>query len=74
MSHGDSINKLPNKAKLIASTEDVLYAAYRIEDEQTYAFQYHPEVFHSDMGGIIDRKSTRLNSSHIQTYRMPSSA
>ena len=23
---------------------------------------------------IIDRKSTRLNSSHIQKYRMPSSA
>ena len=53
MSHGDSINKLPKGAKLIASTEDVLYAAYRIEDEQTYAFQYHPEVFHSDMGGIM---------------------
>ena len=25
-------------------------------------------------GGIVDRKSTRLNSSHIQKSRMPSSA
>ena len=51
MSHGDSINKLPNNAKLIASTADVRYAAYSIEGEETYAFQYHPEVFHSEQGG-----------------------
>lgn len=51
MSHGDSINKLPEGAKLIASTADVRYAAYKIEGEETYAFQYHPEVFHSEQGG-----------------------
>ena len=51
MSHGDSINKLPEGAKLIASTSDVKNAAYRIEGEETYAFQYHPEVFHSEKGG-----------------------
>ena len=28
----------------------------------------------TDWGGLIDRKSTRLNSSHIQKSRMPSSA
>lgn len=55
MSHGDSINKLPQGAKLIASTNDVKYAAYRIEGEQTYAFQYHPEVFHSECGGDMLR-------------------
>ena len=27
-----------------------------------------------DLEGLIDRKSTRLNSSHIQKSRMPSSA
>ncbi len=51
MSHGDSITKLPTGAKLIASTHDVKNAAYCIEGEQTYAFQYHPEVFHSEQGG-----------------------
>lgn len=51
MSHGDSINKLPSGAKLIASTDDVKYAAYHIDGEPTYAFQYHPEVFHSEKGG-----------------------
>ncbi|MEG1899243.1 MAG: glutamine-hydrolyzing GMP synthase [Bacteroidales bacterium] len=51
MSHGDSINKLPKGAKLIASTNDVKFAAYHIEGEETYALQYHPEVFHSEKGG-----------------------
>ena len=49
----NSTTKLLQQGKLI--NKDLLkpYAAYRIEDEQTYAFQYHPEVFHSDMGGIM---------------------
>ena len=51
MSHGDSITKLPCNARLIASTKDVRNAAYRFDGEETYAFQYHPEVFHSEMGG-----------------------
>lgn len=55
MSHGDSIIRLPQNAVLTASTEDVKYAAYRIEGEQTYAFQFHPEVFHSEKGGEMLR-------------------
>ena len=31
-------------------------------------------VFHFDKAELRDRKSTRLNSSHIQKSRMPSSA
>lgn len=50
MSHGDTIAKLPENGKLIASTEDVENAAYCIEGEQTYCVQYHPEVFHSTEG------------------------
>lgn len=55
MSHGDSIDRLPEGARLIASTEDVQYAAYKIEGEPTYALQYHPEVFHSERGGDMLR-------------------
>ncbi|MGN0032254.1 MAG: glutamine-hydrolyzing GMP synthase [Candidatus Limimorpha sp.] len=50
MSHGDTIAKLPANARVIASTGDVEYAAYRIEGEDTYAVQFHPEVFHSKEG------------------------
>ncbi len=50
MSHGDTIAKLPENFKIIASTADVDVAAYKIEDEDTYAIQFHPEVYHSTDG------------------------
>jgi len=50
MSHGDTITKLPAGAIPVASTQDVKYAAYRIEGEETYAVQFHPEVFHTEQG------------------------
>jgi GMP synthase (glutamine-hydrolysing) len=50
MSHSDSIKKLPSNGIKIASTKDVENAAYRIEGEQTYAIQFHPEVYHSTDG------------------------
>lgn len=55
MSHGDTITKLPEGAHIIASTADVANAAYSIDGEQTYAFQFHPEVFHSECGGEMLR-------------------
>jgi GMP synthase (glutamine-hydrolysing) len=50
MSHGDTIIKLPKNYKVVASTEDVNFAAYKIDDEQTYAIQFHPEVYHTTEG------------------------
>ena len=53
MSHGDSISALPEGAEVIASTSDVVNAAYQIAGEQTYAVQFHPEVFHTTEGSQI---------------------
>jgi len=50
MSHGDTIVSLPEGYRTIASTGDVANAAYRIEGEQTWAIQFHPEVYHSTDG------------------------
>jgi len=50
MSHSDTIVEMPEEYKLIASTHDVKNAAYKIDGEQTYAIQFHPEVFHSTDG------------------------
>ena len=50
MSHGDTIVKLPQNYKVVASTEDVNFAAYKIDDEPTYAIQFHPEVYHTTEG------------------------
>ncbi|HLV63528.1 glutamine-hydrolyzing GMP synthase [Galbibacter sp.] len=50
MSHSDSIKKLPENGIKLASTEDVQFAAYKIEGEKTYAIQFHPEVYHTTDG------------------------
>ncbi|MDG1888892.1 MAG: glutamine-hydrolyzing GMP synthase [Flavobacteriaceae bacterium] len=50
MSHGDTITALPDEAKLVASTDSVINAAYSIESLNLYALQFHPEVFHSENG------------------------
>lgn len=50
MSHSDTIKELPTGGVRLASTKDVENAAYRIEGEDTYAIQFHPEVYHSTDG------------------------
>ena len=53
MSHGDTITKIPDNFKIIASTKEVEIAAYQIENEKTWGVQFHPEVFHSEDGTKI---------------------
>ena len=55
MSHGDTIERLPEGYRCICSTESVKYAGYQIEGEQTYAIQFHPEVHHSVDGLVLLR-------------------
>ncbi len=50
MSHSDTIDQLPEKGVLLASTDDVENAAFRIEGETTYGIQFHPEVYHTQDG------------------------
>jgi len=53
MSHGDSILSTPVEFRNVASTADVLNAAFRIEGENTWGVQFHPEVYHSEDGMVI---------------------
>ncbi len=50
MSHSDTIIEMPDHYKNIASTEDVSNAAFKIDDEDTFAIQFHPEVYHTTDG------------------------
>ncbi|MGB0178289.1 MAG: glutamine-hydrolyzing GMP synthase, partial [Owenweeksia sp.] len=50
MSHGDTIREIPDNYTIEASTRDVKVAAYRIQGEETYGIQFHPEVYHSKDG------------------------
>ena len=55
MSHGDTISELPDNFGIIASTSSVNVAAYKVDDENTYGIQFHPEVTHSEEGKTLLR-------------------
>lgn len=55
MSHGDTISAVPEHFNVIASTESVQVAAYKIESENTYGIQFHPEVTHTLEGKTLLR-------------------
>ena len=76
MSHGDTIAALPAGAEVIASTADVENAAYCFKGEDTYAVQFHPEVFHTTEGakmlgnfalGICGCKGDWTSAAFIET-------
>jgi len=50
MSHGDTIASIPATYTITASTSDVTVGGFRIEGEQTYGIQFHPEVYHTFEG------------------------
>ena len=50
MSHGDTITRLPDKFELLASTNEVQIAAYKINNKDIFGLQFHPEVYHSKDG------------------------
>jgi GMP synthase (glutamine-hydrolysing) len=53
MSHGDTITSLPELCEIIASTKDVQVAGYQYSNENTFAIQFHPEVYHSTDGKTL---------------------
>jgi GMP synthase (glutamine-hydrolysing) len=53
MSHGDTIEKIPDGYTLTGSTADVRVAAFRIEGEKSWGIQFHPEVYHTTEGKKI---------------------
>jgi GMP synthase (glutamine-hydrolyzing), C-terminal domain or B subunit/GMP synthase (glutamine-hydrolyzing), N-terminal domain or A subunit len=71
MSHGDSITKLPEDFEIVASTEDVTVGAYKIKGEETWAVQFHPEVYHTTDGTRL--LSNFLNICHSKRGWSPAS-
>ena len=55
MSHADTISALPTGFDIIASTSSVEMAAYKVQNEDTYGIQFHPEVTHSEQGKTLLR-------------------
>ncbi|MBI3234863.1 MAG: glutamine-hydrolyzing GMP synthase [Bacteroidetes bacterium] len=50
MSHSDTIKKAGQGMQVIAHTDSIPVAAFKMEGEETYGIQFHPEVTHSEEG------------------------
>jgi GMP synthase (glutamine-hydrolysing) len=53
MSHSDTITAPPTNAEIIASTDTVKVAAFKIKEKPVYGIQFHPEVTHTVLGKTI---------------------
>jgi GMP synthase (glutamine-hydrolysing) len=53
MSHGDTINRIPENYSVIASTGDIKVGAFSVSGEPTFGLQFHPEVYHTTEGSVI---------------------
>ena len=53
MSHGDSINSLPEGFDKIAHTENTEHAAISNDKKKLFGVQFHPEVIHSKFGMTV---------------------
>ncbi|MCQ2297240.1 MAG: glutamine-hydrolyzing GMP synthase [Bacteroidales bacterium] len=72
MSHGDTIERVPENYRCICSTDNVKYAGYQIEGEETYAIQFHPEVHHS-VDGLTLLKNFVVDICHCDQSWTPAS-
>ena len=55
MSHGDTIDHLPEDYEITGSTASVKAGSYKIRSEKTWGIQFHPEVYHTTEGLQIIR-------------------
>ncbi|MEO8189535.1 MAG: glutamine-hydrolyzing GMP synthase [Acidobacteriota bacterium] len=53
MSHGDSVVRAPEGARIIASTPETAIAGFESASRRLYGLQFHPEVRHTEHGTAI---------------------
>lgn len=73
VSHGDSVEKLPDGFEVLGATDDCAVAAMVSSDRQIYGVQFHPEVTHSEFGQQILENFVRRVCRSGSNWR-PSSA
>ena len=74
MSHGDRAEKLPDAFEAIGVSENSPYAAIANEEKNIYAFQFHPEVHHSQEGTKMLKNFAKYICGCDSTWNMGSFA
>ncbi len=74
MSHGDKVDMLPEGFEKIARSSNSPYAAIANIDKKIYAFQFHPEVHHSEHGSTLLKNFAKNICGIESTWNMGSFA
>jgi len=74
MSHADKVETIPNGFETIATTKNSPYAAIVDTNRNIYAFQFHPEVYHSQYGNELLKNFAKHICSCESTWNMGSFA
>ncbi len=72
VSHGDSVERLPDGFEVFASTDDCAVAAMGHAGKKMYGVQFHPEVTHTEFGQHVLRNFIR-NVCRCESAWKPSS-
>jgi len=70
MSHGDKVENIPAGFEKIATSENSPYAAIANVEKNVYAFQFHPEVYHSDEGSKLLKNFAKYICDCESTWNM----
>ena len=74
MSHGDRVDMLPDGFEKIARSENSPYAAIANIEKNIYAFQFHPEVYHTQQGTKLLKNFAKYICGVESTWNMGSFA
>ncbi|MDD3007946.1 MAG: glutamine-hydrolyzing GMP synthase [Arcobacter sp.] len=74
MSHGDRVEHIPAGFEKIATSENSPFAAIANTDRNIYAFQFHPEVYHSVEGSKLLKNFAKHICGCDSTWNMGSFA
>ncbi len=74
MSHGDRVELIPSGFEKIAISENSPYAAIADTNRNIYAFQFHPEVYHSECGSKLLKNFAKYICGCESTWNMGSFA
>ena len=70
MSHGDRVEEIPSGFSKIAISENSPYAAIADTSRNIYAFQFHPEVYHSECGSKLLKNFAKYICGCESTWNM----
>ncbi|MCT7485195.1 glutamine-hydrolyzing GMP synthase [Aliarcobacter cryaerophilus] len=74
MSHGDRVETIPTGFEKIAISENSPFAAIADTSKNIYAFQFHPEVYHSEYGSKLLKNFAKYICGCESTWNMGSFA